>query len=103
VSEYASRHHVANPKGLLVHWLRKQERERRARVESRERDQAADMNRYAEFWIALLGRAATRRLSPGQVARCIEAARRNGFAKLNAQLEARLHVLEASGGWPDGA
>lgn len=101
VREYAARVPVANPNGLLVHWLTRQERTRRARVEARAARSAAELERYAEFWVALLALTASRGLGPAEVLRCVETARQNGFSKLNAQLTARLERLAASGGWPE--
>lgn len=102
VREYAARHPVANPNGLLVHWLTRQERTRRARVEARAAGDAAELDRYAELWVELLRLAATRGLGPGQLLQCVETARLNGFSKLNARVSERLRGLAARGGWPEG-
>lgn len=101
VREYASRHHVENPEGLLVHWLSKQERQRRAAAEARERATTADAERYARFWVELLRLASTRGLGPEQLAACVETARGRGFSKLNAHLERYLRLAAATGTWAD--
>lgn len=101
VREYASRHPVANANGLLVHWLTRQERARRARVEVRLRADAAELDRYAELWVTLLGLAATRGLGPAEVLRCVETARLNGFSKLNLRVTERLTRLAERGAWPE--
>lgn len=101
VREYAARRPVANPNGLLVHWLTRQERTRRARLATRERTDAAELDRYAELWVELLRLASTRQLGPEQLLRCVEAARRQGFEKLNARITDRLRQLAARGGWPE--
>jgi len=100
VREYDARTPVANPNGLLVHWLSRQERTRRARAGARAAQDAAELERYAEFWVELLRLAATRGLGPSEVLRCVEAARQNGFTKLNVRVSARLAKLAAEGGWP---
>lgn len=101
VREYAARYPVANANGLLVHFLTKQERTRRARLATRERADAAELDRYAELWVELLRLASTQRLGPGELLRCVEAARREGFEKLNARVSDRLRQLAARGGWPE--
>lgn len=100
VSEYASRTPVPNPNGLLVHWLKRLERTRAARVEARTGREAAELDRYAELWVELLRLVATRGLGPAEILRCVEAARQNGFAKLNARVSERLRQLADRGGWP---
>ena len=103
VREYAARHPVANPNGLLVHFLSKQERSRLARVEAREARSEVELERYAELWVELLRLAATRGLGPAEILRCVEAARQNGFSKLNARVSERLRRLAERGGWPDAS
>lgn len=102
VREYSARTPVSNPNGLLVHWLSRQERTRRARVQARVGQDAAELDRYAEFWVELLRFTAIYGLSPGEALRCVEAARQQGFAKLNSRVSARLSALAAAGGWPQG-
>lgn len=101
VREWAQHHPVRNPNGLLVHWLERAEKARRARVRVRNAEEALDLDRYADFWVQLLRLVALRGLGPGEIGRCLDAARQGGFPKLNRRITERLAKLPGS--WPPEA
>lgn len=86
VREMAARRRVDNWNGLLVHWLRRAEKARRARCAENAAAERVELQRYAEFWASLLELVALRGITPGEVSRCLETARHEGFPKLNAPL-----------------
>lgn len=102
VREWRSRAPVRNPNGLLVHLLTQADRGMRARIgeldAAEAAEQAIELDRYAALWVTLLGLVATRALSPAQIRRCIEAARAEGYPKLNARISDRLARMGDA--WP---
>ncbi len=86
VREMHSRQPVRNPNGLLVHWLRRADKSRRARQAAASAADRAEQARYAAFWASLLELVALRQLGPHQVAVCLQTARGTDFPKLNADL-----------------
>lgn len=102
VREMASRRPVRNPNGLLVHWLNRADRTMRPALAERDAAERSDLDRYAVLWVTLLRLTATRGLGPGQIARCLDAARTatpGGFPKLNRRISERLAELGET--WAD--
>jgi hypothetical protein len=89
---------VRNWSGALIACVTRAINEARARESRRKEQTAAELERYADLWVAILGEVAQRQPEPAELSGLLRTMRQSGFPHLNPRIAEKLSALGSR--WP---